>query len=337
MQKEIQKKLDAQIAKGNKPAPAVRIIETADAPLLSGELVDKDKRESDIVEINFRDKSAYVVEASNAPILTHKVLAEKGKPIKSVEIDFDGEKPVVHVRDGKPLSLQIAEDQLTIAHRERVDAIGAEDTPEAKDTHSKLLTEHDKAIRQLTVARMIAAPEFSYNGVGEGRPVEELKLLLFTLFEAYAIVNFPDADEIFQVTVLRGVPGEAAIMLQQGFELYPLGDPGKKMVDLSDADILKLEERTRAQRRVLTSSLIPGLNLSYNGQGNKNAFPVEDISERYLQTLFEAYRVVNIPTARRDALLRFQRLFGDRDRKGEDAEPVAANGGAVHAVGSSVS
>ena len=139
----------------------------------------------------------YVVEASNAPILTHKVLAEKGKPIKSVELDVDGEKPVVHVRDGKPLSLEIAEDQLTIAHRERVDAIGAEDTPEAKAKHSKLITQHDKAIRQLTVARMIAAPAFSYNGVGEGSPVEELKLLLFTLFEAYAIVNFPQRQMRF--------------------------------------------------------------------------------------------------------------------------------------------
>ena len=58
MQKEIQQKIDAQLKKGNTPAPAVRIIETADAPLLSVELVDKDKRESDIVEINFRDKSA---------------------------------------------------------------------------------------------------------------------------------------------------------------------------------------------------------------------------------------------------------------------------------------
>ena len=323
MNDAIQQKIDAQIAKGNKPAPAVRIIETADAPLLSVELIDNDKRESDIVEINFRDKSAYVVEASNAPILTHEVLDTKGKPIKSVEVDFEGEKPVVSVRDGKPLSLEIAEDRLRIAYRERFDAIGAEDTPEAKDKHSKLLTEHNKAIRQLTVANMIANPQFSYNGVGKGSPVEELKLLLNMLFEAYAVVNFPSEDEIFQITVLRGVPGEAAILLQSGFELYPLGELGKKMVDLSDTEIEQLEARNIAQRRVLVSSLIPGLNLSYNGQGNKNAFPVEDISQRYLATLFEAYRVVNIPTARRDALLRFQRLFGNGDRKEADVKSLA--------------
>ena len=337
MQKEIQQKIDAQLKKGNTPAPAVRIIETADAPLLSVELVDKDTRDSDIVEINFRDKSAYVVEESNAPILTHEVLDTKGKPIKSVEVDFEGEKPVVFVRDGKPLSLEIAEDRLRIAYRERFDAIGAEDTPEAKDKHSKLLTEHNKAIRQLTVANMIANPQFSYNGVGEGSPVEELKLLLNMLFEAYAVVNFPSEDEIFQITVLRGVPGEAAILLQSGFELYPLGELGKKMVDLSDTEIEQLEARNIAQRRVLVSSLIPGLNLSYNGQGNKNAFPVEDISQRYLATLFEAYRVVNIPTARRDALLRFQRLFGDRNRKEADVKSLAADGGQGDAVGSSVS
>ena len=337
MQKEIQQKIDAQLKKGNKPAPAVRIIETADAPLLSVELVDKDTRESDIVEINFRDKSAYVVEASNAPILTHEVLDTKGKPIKSVEVDFEGEKPVVYVRDGKPFSLEIEEERLRIAHRKRVDAIGAEDTPEAKEKHSKLLTEHSKAIRQLTVSKMIANPQFSYNGVGKGRPVEELVLLLNMLFEAYAIVNFPEADEKYQVTVLRGVPGEAAIMLQQGFELYPLGELKKKMVDHSDADIAQLEKRRRAERRVLVSSLMPGLNLSYNGQGHKNAFPVEDISERYLQTLFEAYRVVNIPTARRDALLRFQRLFGNGNGKEADVKSVEADGGQGDAVGSSVS
>ena len=139
-------------------------------------------------------------------------------------------------------------------------------------------------------------------------------------------MNFPSEDEIFQVTVLRGVPGEAAILLQSGFELYPLGELGKKMVDLSGTEIEQLEARNIAQRRVLVSSLIPGLNLSYNGQGNKNAFPVEDISQRYLATLFEAYRVVNIPTARRDALLRFQRLFGNGDRKSEDVKSLAADG-----------
>ena len=54
MNDAIQKKIDAQLKKGNTPAPAVRIIETADAPLLSVELVEKDTRDSDIVEINFQ-------------------------------------------------------------------------------------------------------------------------------------------------------------------------------------------------------------------------------------------------------------------------------------------
>ena len=221
MNDAIQKKIDKQIEKGNTPAPAVRIIETADAPLLSVELVDKDTRDSDIVEINFRDKSAYVVEASNAPILTHEVLDTKGKPIKSVEVDFEGEKPVVYVRDGKPFSLEIEEERLRIALQKRVDAIGAEDTPEAKEKHSKLLTEHSKTIRQLTVSKMIANPQFSYNGVGKGRPVEELVLLLNMLFEAYAIVNFPEADEKYQVTVLRGVPGRSRNPFTTGIRVIP--------------------------------------------------------------------------------------------------------------------
>ena len=54
------------------------------------------------------------------------------------------------------------------------------------------------------------------------------------------------------MTVLRGVPGEAAILLQQGFELYPLGDPGKKDGrPFRCRYFAQLEERARAQRRVL--------------------------------------------------------------------------------------
>ena len=185
---------------------------------------------------------------------------------------------------------------------------------------------------------MIAEPEFSYNGVGNGVPIEKRSVILLNLlFDAYFVANVPVEDEIFQVEVLRGVPGEAALLLQQGFELYPLGALKKKSADLSDTEIEQLEASNLAQRRVLVSSMIPRLNLSYNGHGEENAFPVEDIYGRYLQTLFEAYRVVNIPTARRDALLRFQRLFGNQNRKGADAQPVADDGGAVHAVGSSVS
>ena len=48
------------------------------------------------------------------------------------------------------------------------------------------------------------------------------------------------------------MPGEAAIMLQQGFELYPLGELKKKMVDHSDRRYCAVRGNEGAlERRVL--------------------------------------------------------------------------------------
>ena len=152
-------------------------------------------------------------------------------------------------------------------------------------------------------------------------------MLLNLLFDAYFVANVPVEDEIFQVEVLRGVPGEAALLLQQGFELYPLGTLKKKSADLSDTEIEQLEASNLAQHRVLVSSMIPRLNLSYNGHGEENAFPVEDICGRYLQTLFEAYRVTNIPDARHAALSRFPRVGDNGDGANQHSASVENDGG----------
>ena len=331
MQKEIQKKLDAQLEKGNKPKTLVRVLEVSDAPLLSADILERDKRTEDLVEINFRDQSAKIVETSKAPKLTHKVLAKIGKPVKSVEFFHDEIDVSVNVRDGRPFSLDIAEDQLRIDNGERIDAIGQKDTPEAKEKHDTLFREMNIVIKQLTVAKMITDPQLSFNGVGDGTPIENQSMVLLnSLMDAYAVVNFPAEDQIYQAEVLRGVPGEAAILLKQGFELYPLGSLGKKTADLSESEIQQLEASNLAQHRVLVSSMLPELNLSYNGHGQKNAFPVEELCGRFLQTLHEAYRVVNIPEARRDALSRFQGLGGNYGNRTETVpESVADDGGEV--------
>ena len=48
----------------------------------SAEVIERDNRQVDIVEINFKDATAQVVQDSDAPKLTKKVLKEKGAPIQ---------------------------------------------------------------------------------------------------------------------------------------------------------------------------------------------------------------------------------------------------------------
>lgn len=90
-------------------------------------------------------------------------------------------------------------------------------------------------------------------------------------------------DEIYQIECLRGVPIEASILLQQGFEFYPLGTLKKRNVDLSDTEIQRIEAGNRAQQQVLVSSLLPKLNLSFSVAGRKRAYPVENLSDRCLK------------------------------------------------------
>ena len=321
MNREIREKLNAQEKKGNTPRKAVRIVEVSDKPLLSEELLEKDKRESDLVEINLRDQSAQVVETSKAPKLTHGILKEKGKPIKSVEFFFDGDEWTVYVRDGRPLSLDIAEDRIRADYKKRLEKISKEDTPETKAKRTLLIREMNTAISQLTIAKMITDPVFSYNSDGDGHPIEkQTRILWNALTEAYQVVNHPVEDSVFTVEVSRGVPGETAILLLQGFEAYPLGSLGKKTIDLSDTEIDQLEASNLAQKRVMVSSMLLKLNLSYNGHGRKNAYPVEEICGRFLETLHNAYKVSNIPAERLQALRRFPRV-GNRDGNRTEAVP----------------
>lgn len=350
MNKKTRERLDNK--RGNLPHKPVRIVESSDAPLLSEALLEKDKREVDIVEVNFMDQSAQIVEKSKAPKLTHKVLREKHAPIKDVELLFDSEAAVVKVRDGRTLALDIAEETLRETFRQRMEFATqakheAEDTEAPPDTEAKelatvdpekrtqLIRDLNMAIKHLTISEMIVDPEFSYDGKGNGYPIEERSLMgVNMLFEAVCVVNMPAEDDIYQVEVLRATPIEASVMLQQGFELYPLGTLKKKNADLSDEEIEQIGASNREQRQILVSSLMPKLNLSFNGVGRKRAYPVENLSDRCLNTLHEAYKVVTIPEARLSALRRFQ-LLGNGDGTGADmdGESLSRDGRADDASG----
>ena len=328
MNREIREKLNAQEKKGNTPRKAVRIVEVAEKPILAEALLEKDKRESDIVEVNFLDQSARIVEASEAPELTPEVFEDEEfrrhiKPVKTVEVFFDGEDATVEIRDGDTLFLQIKEELLRADTQKR--------NKKTKDTDTKTarLREMNTKIKQLTIAEILTNPVFSYDGKGKGYPIEERSSVgLNTLYEACLLVKHnPALDKVYQVEVLRGVPGEAALMLQQGFALYPLGTLKKKSADLTDTEIQQIENSNREQRRVLVSSLMPNVNLSYNGVGRKHAYPVENLSDRCLNTLHNAYKVSNIPEARLDALRMFPAVGGDGSRAETVPESVANDGG----------
>lgn len=331
MSDSIQSQLDEQLKKKR----TAKIVETSDAPLLTLDALERDKRDSDIVEVNLKDQTARVVETSDAPKLTQKVLVEKGKPIKTVELVFDGQVWQIGVRHGKPMQVEVAHSRLLDEFKARVKA--------ADELTAALLEERETAVKCLLVASMIVDPKtahpiFSYQNQGQGHPIEDCSpILLNALWEAYTAINFPIEDDIYQVTVLRGTPLDTALLLGETFETYPVGDLGKKFVDMSDDELDAVAARSLAQRRVLVASMLPDLKLSLNGEGKVEsgteasdtpvllsdaAVPVEDVSEAVLATLFEAYRVSNIPAAGLEALNRFRTVGGDRAGKDASGESV---------------
>ena len=313
MDEKVQKELDAKLAKGNTPSPQSRIIEVAEAPLLAPEALDRDKREFDLVEINFKDQTAEIVEKSKAPKLTQKVIKEKGKPIKSVEMIFDFQPWTVYVKDGITLGVDIGRRKIVNSFADRLKALQeAGETPKSK-AYQEVLREREEAAKRYLISKQFDAPMFSYGG-GEGTPLEEQsQLLINALYNAHVTVSHPLDDQIYQVRVMRGVPIETSILFQQGFEVYPLGKFGKQMLELSDAEIEAMDATNIAQRRRAVSSMVMSVTgkkqmFSYKGKGVKNAIPVEDISETFLQTLYAAYRIVNVPSAQLSQLQRFPEL-----------------------------
>ena len=137
-------------------------------------MLERDKRLTDVVEINLRDQTARVVERSDAPDLTAEVLAEKGTPIKTVEMVFDGQVWQIGVRHGKPMQVEVAHSRLLDAFQERI--------ADSDELTAALLEARETAVKCLLVASMIVDPKtghrpiFSYQDQGEGEgdaPIED--------------------------------------------------------------------------------------------------------------------------------------------------------------------
>ena len=332
-EKSVQEQLDKQIAAKR----VAQVVEVSDAPLLTPDIFERDARSTAIVEVNFKDKSARLVETSDAPKLTAEVLKTKGKPVKTVEMFYEDLMWQVAVRDGKPLSLEVVHMKLLEEYMDR------EQDPVAMD-------ERDRVIANLLLGKMMVDPLFSYKGEGEGTPIEDRSpIMIEALCNAYNEVNHPTKDEIYQVTVRRGVPADAFTLLGDTFEWYPVGGIAKKYKDMSEDELAAAEARNTARRRVLVASMIVDPPLLYKkadeteveaGEASPpddqdlttsaeetEAYPVEDLSERFMETLHEAHRVTNIPAAGLVALQRFRSMGRNRDGQDPNGEPVDSDSG----------
>ena len=312
-EKKIQEQLDAQIAAKR----VAQVVEVSEAPLLTSEIFERDARTEAIVEVNFKDKSARLVETSDAPKLTAEVLKTKGKPVKTVEMFFDDQMWQVKVRDGRPLSLEVAHMKLLLEY-------------EGQEHDRAAMEERDRIIANLLIGKMMVNPAFSYKGAGEGTPIEDRSsIMIEALCNAYNAVNHPTKDEIYQVTVRRGIPADAFTLFGDTFEWYPVGGEAKKYKDMSEDELAAAEARNTARRQVLVPAMIVDPPLLYKKPdetlaetlaetevSETEAYPIEDLSERYMETLFEAHRVVNVPEAGLKSLQRFSRA-SHRDSGGQ--------------------
>jgi len=315
MQKSIQDQLDSQMSTRR----AAEVVDASALPTFTPEIFERDTAETALVEVNFRDMSAWRVETSDAPQLTTEVLQTFGKPVKTVELFYENAFFQVSVRDGLPVALEIQQLKLLTEYADR------ETDPVVKE-------ELNLELSRLLLSGMLVEPQFSYRGKGEGPPIEQRsRVMLDSFAEAFSVVNQLETDAIYQVTVRRGVPADAfAITGGETFEFYPVGKQ-KKYLEMSDEELSAEMARTAARRRVLVPAMIVDPQLSYapvedeaDTPPDENApYPVGLLSERFMRGLFECHRVVNIPSAGVASLRRFLRSSGDTSTsENSDGEPV---------------
>ena len=308
-------------------------------PLLTPDIIKRDKRRTDIVEIDFANLSARVVSESTAPIITAEVLKDICKPIWTVGMQFDGEMYSIEVRHGKPMRTDIEQSQILSRYTEQLkafdektaqdleidvsdpalDHIVQTEQPIDDDTEiENLYIEREQELKLTLLARMIVNPVFSYGdinaGVADASPLADCSsILIDALWAAYCEVNHPLEPMVYQCQVLRGMPRDAAILLRNTLELYPVKSLNTSVSEMTDDDIITYEARETAQRRVFVASMILDPVFSLDGEsGSENPdstpFPIEDISVGALTAFFAAYKCVNRPEAKVDSLRRFRRM-----------------------------
>ena len=268
-------------------------------PRLTLDILKRDRRTSDYVEVNLRDGRAWIVERSDAPHLTAEVLAEKGQPIQQAAFLFEGELWEIELWHGVPFSLEMEKAALLAAYK-------SQDL-----TDPRVLRQRDTEVRRLILSGMIAYPVFSYKGQPEGGyPIEDCSALVIQeLWKTYHQLHFPMADDIYQVEVLRGVPEDTFILLGDTFETYNVG--GKAIAEMADSEIKTFVQRLDEQRAVLVPSMLLSPKLTtaaaVEDGSESEGYPIEQLSEFMMQVLFNAYKVSNVPKARAEQLRRFPR------------------------------
>ena len=302
MNENIQNQINEQNEEAHDPDNVTASI--ADLPMLTSDVVARDSRRVDIVEVNFKDGSVRVVESSDAPKITPEILKEKAKPIQSAKMIFDAAEYQIQIRHGKGLALDIE-------HRRLLDRM--KDADPAEKT---------KAVKHLFLADMVViqdtptdtpTPMFSYEGTPDGfPPIEDCSdILLNELWNAYVQVNFPIEDAKYQVTILRGMPIHASHLLRDTLEIYPVRNALTPVSEMGEDAIASWVTRDTAQRQVIVSSMCICPAFSFNQEGKKGAYAIEDISDGWLSILYEAYKVSNIPSEAVNSLRRFRRLVQD--------------------------
>ena len=280
--------------------------EIAETPIrITPELLQKDKRSTAIVEINLSTGEAVVVQESEKPKLTKKALKEFGAPIQVGETYYEGAKMSVDIYHGLTLAVEIERQHLIESYK-------------SKDlSDPAVIAQRETDARHLILSHSIP-DTFSYQGVPDGLPpIEDCSpVLLESLWDAHLNVNLPITDNWVRVEVLRGTPLETNILLQKTFETYPVGGERIETQEMTDEELENYIERADARRAVYVATMLLNPCLSLNGEGTgKDPYPTESLSEKMMQCLYNAYRVLNTPDAAVQALNRFRRRTQNRKRK----------------------
>ena len=371
MNKDLQAKIDAKLPEDKTPDRTQTNI--PDKPISIDAIFESDARKVETVEINIASQNAIAVASSDAPELTADVIAEEGKLTKVVDLVFEDQVATIEVLNGISLAVEIERAKLNQKYADR------------ELTKKEEYTRNLETL-QLIVARLVVSPKFSFQGEGEGTPVEERSdFLLEAFYKAVAAVVYPvtlissyaelqesltflnekltkletelaekqkaaekrvgrptnkhksevrelerqiattqtgiemteaSLGHIYQVKVHRGSPLHAAL-LTDSFEMYPTGD-GTPVLEMPDEMIQAHIKRTDAERNAFVASMILSPALSWNAEGDTGAYPVEQIGESFLQTLYNAHKAVNVKSGGLDMLQRFRQVGqnGIRQRSG---------------------
>ena len=130
-------------------------------------------------------------DTSTAPILDSQILESDYQRTARVEINIIGQTFQVEVLRGSPLTAA-----LLLERTPEVYALKEQLTNDPNhiftDEEIQAVDRTNRDFRRIMVASHIVKPTFSYNGFGDGHPIEDVSdTMLDALFEAYQVVNTP--------------------------------------------------------------------------------------------------------------------------------------------------